>query len=459
MFWNLVIKEYERLKLHHVMLFLFLLMYSLLGAVIFCAFEAGAEEMEIQQKYVNSMKARRTMLAAFHAIYNEGRNTSIPPEGRLVHVVNQYNQQMGLTPSREQKWNIWGGLYYAGTVYTTIGYGDLAASTLGGKIFTILYALIGVPMVITILNDWGTMLFRGVSACWNQLILRCFRSLQRKRRQGRRRMGDHEEGEDSSEESILQYEYSSEDSEDGKDVPLPLYVVLIFFFFWMTTCTIIFAFVEGWTMFDSAYFFFISLTTIGFGDLTLRHHIAVANFLLILIGLSVVSMTINVIQMQLENLFAQIVAGIDSDFKQKMTENSETMRKLSLEGNIAIQVNEGKGISVEKTVEQEDADFMKQTERNMTGTNKLLMKFMSNHQKKMLNEKFEERNKMRNSATQTSVQIRVASVQTKDRDDQPVYEEEEEEEVITTTTTQDGRIVLTTRLVPKRKMYIYNTGD
>lgn len=28
MFWNLVIKEYERLKLHHVMLFMFLLLYS-----------------------------------------------------------------------------------------------------------------------------------------------------------------------------------------------------------------------------------------------------------------------------------------------------------------------------------------------------------------------------------------------------------------------------------------------
>lgn len=37
-----------------------------LGAVIFCAFESEAEEYEVQQKYINSMKARRTMLAAFH---------------------------------------------------------------------------------------------------------------------------------------------------------------------------------------------------------------------------------------------------------------------------------------------------------------------------------------------------------------------------------------------------------
>lgn len=92
--------------------------------------------------------------------------------------------------------------------------------------------------------------------------------------------------------------------------------------------------------------------------------------------------------MQLENLFAQIVAGIDSDFKTKMTESmwqlkfdgrcktipilygkyqiyfekinrnipfvdSETMRKLSLEGTIGIQVNEGKGLSISKTSEHE----------------------------------------------------------------------------------------------------------
>lgn len=90
--------------------------------------------------------------------------------------------------------------------------------------------------------------------------------------------------------------------------------------------------------------------------------------------------------MQLENLFAQIVAGIDSDFKTKMTEStfqfifeagaktfyfvlkvaglkiklthiafedSETMRKLSLEGTIGIQVNEGKGLSITKTSEHE----------------------------------------------------------------------------------------------------------
>jgi hypothetical protein len=46
----------------------------------------------------------------------------------------------------EQKWTIWGGLYFAGTIYTTIGYGDIVVETVGGKCFAVLYALFGIPL-------------------------------------------------------------------------------------------------------------------------------------------------------------------------------------------------------------------------------------------------------------------------------------------------------------------------
>ncbi|EPB65306.1 hypothetical protein ANCCEY_15631, partial [Ancylostoma ceylanicum] len=60
-------------------------------------------------------------------------------------------------------------------------------------------------------------------------------------------------------------------------------------------------------------------TAAGFGDITPGHSVAVANFLLILIGLSVVSMSINVLQMQLEILFARVVKSIDNDFKMNLS--------------------------------------------------------------------------------------------------------------------------------------------
>jgi hypothetical protein len=54
------------------------------------------------------------------------------------------------------------------------------------------------------------------------------------------------------------------------------------------------------------------------GDLTAEHKVACAYFLLILIGLSVVSMSINIIQLQIEGIFYKTLRFIDADFKSDL---------------------------------------------------------------------------------------------------------------------------------------------
>ncbi|EGT49225.1 CBN-TWK-42 protein [Caenorhabditis brenneri] len=441
MFWNLVAVNYERYHLHHLVKIGVLIVYSFMGAGLFMLCEA---EHEKQTKNEDNMRVLRTSIAAkqvfvqrLQDMYFNFGNTTGFSETRLRKVLSEYDAAMGITIDSRMttRWDIWGGLYYAGTIYTTIGYGDLAAVTIWGRICTMLYAMIGIPIVINILNDWGNMLFYFVDHFWQNIGRPWVQKMRTKLR--RRKVQSLEEG--SIDKTPLMETSTTPANPDGTR-PIPLLLVLIVLFFWMTQCVAYFAYFENWTFFESVYFFFISMTTIGFGDFTPNHSVAVGGIVFILGGLSVVSMCINVIQMQLEYLFNQIVQRIENDFKTTLSVAAEESRKKS------IGVSEFGSIdpSKKKTMRTE-GDVAQKYSENMEMGNKLLMRFMSNHQKKMLNEKFDERAKMRNSGTQTTSQIKVASVQTADRYEQTWDEDPEE--------TQPKSRINT------RRLYIYNTGE
>uniref|UniRef100_A0A915M396 Potassium channel domain-containing protein n=1 Tax=Meloidogyne javanica TaxID=6303 RepID=A0A915M396_MELJA len=50
--------------------------------------------------------------------------------------------------SKKSEWSISTSLYFSGTIFTTIGYGDVACTTSMGRLATVLYALFGIPLML-----------------------------------------------------------------------------------------------------------------------------------------------------------------------------------------------------------------------------------------------------------------------------------------------------------------------
>lgn len=68
---------------------------------------------------------------------------------------------------------------------------------------------------------------------------------------------------------------------------------------------------ENWSFFESCYFVFISMSTIGFGDYVPNHPIyMMASIIYLIFGLSLTSMCINVVQVKLSDSFRHASAKI-----------------------------------------------------------------------------------------------------------------------------------------------------
>lgn len=86
---------------------------------------------------------------------------------------------------------------------------------------------------------------------------------------------------------------------------VPMLLIFFILLFYISLGTIIFAVWEDWSVIDGAYFCFVTLSTIGFGDLVpLRTFRGpelqlFACFLYLLLGLVLVAMTFTVVENQL----------------------------------------------------------------------------------------------------------------------------------------------------------------
>lgn len=152
----------------------------------------------------------------------------------MMKFLQEYARKIGLPSEDVTEWTFWGSVFFSATVCTSIGYGNMAPKTTLGKTITMLYAIAGIPLVLYTLTIIGKYFCVFI---WNgYLFVRrlCFGWKRTKKRT------------------------------DITD--FPIWLAILFTSGWILTCAALFCVLEEWDYFTSIYFFFQSLTTIGFGN-------------------------------------------------------------------------------------------------------------------------------------------------------------------------------------------------
>jgi len=103
------------------------------------------------------------------------------------------------------------------------------------------------------------------------------------------------------------YDESEDDGDDYSRKPVPILLSIILVVAYIIGGAFLFQMWEGWSFLDSSYFCFITLTTIGFGDLTPdqknvdgEQRIALCS-LYLLFGIAMIAMSFNLVQEEVIN--------------------------------------------------------------------------------------------------------------------------------------------------------------
>ncbi|XP_070776690.1 potassium channel subfamily K member 5a isoform X1 [Enoplosus armatus] len=149
----------------------------------------------------------------------------------LQAVSDAAGQGVTITGSKTfNNWNWPNAVIFAATVITTIGYGNIAPKTSAGRVFCIFYGLFGVPLCLTWISELGK--FFGGRA---------------------KHMGQY----------LTKKGFSLRKAQFTCTAIFLLWGVLVH----LVLPPFVFMSQEGWTYIEGLYFSFVTLTTIGFGDL------------------------------------------------------------------------------------------------------------------------------------------------------------------------------------------------
>lgn len=217
----------RRSNLLLLLLTIFYVLYLVVGGAIFMKSEAPVE-LNLKQ----SLLTLRNEFVTKHPCITEEAL-----EHLIVSIVNARDQGIVVIQNISDvrnKWDFGESIFFATTLITTIGYGHVTPLSTFGKGFTILYSIFGIPLTLILLAAFAERIMLPVLLLL-KLMFEAFHVFMRP--------------------FFIQL------------IHLTVIAMLIITFFFLLP-SLIFTFLEpNWDFLNSFYFCYISLTTIGLGDL------------------------------------------------------------------------------------------------------------------------------------------------------------------------------------------------
>eukprot|EP01059_Diplonema_ambulator_P005556 TRINITY_DN15305_c0_g1_i1.p1 TRINITY_DN15305_c0_g1~~TRINITY_DN15305_c0_g1_i1.p1 ORF type:complete len:534 (+),score=90.98 TRINITY_DN15305_c0_g1_i1:167-1768(+) len=298
--------------------------YLAVGGAIVSAIELPGEK-----------KAREQMWESMQTMYISGGNSLGGSTDAAKAFREQLNDNLGCgikEMSHDYDFDFTGSIFFALTVVTTIGYGNFTPVTKGGRVFVVLYSILGISLILNFMFQasylWLWIVkglgqrFCGIHVAAPARIVTgiSFNSVNTSKsgevdaKELRAVLQKLAHTEERLDESIIAYCFMKADPQrTGRlDETGLLNAISVFLQIWPTipkgadikimgvafVLIGVWTFVwgsaigskEGWSLSESLWYGFVSLTTIGFGDYAPESHMGrIQAFLFIFVGLGMVA--------------------------------------------------------------------------------------------------------------------------------------------------------------------------
>ncbi|CAD6187354.1 unnamed protein product [Caenorhabditis auriculariae] len=297
---------HHKFGIRHITLFSLLVIYVFLGGLIFEKLESPHEIADLKQTII-------LMQGIINEETNDIINITLSTNGtdrrnQLGRLIKRYYKTMLEAEGRfhgsvwhkaenldmHLMWYFSSATFYSMTLFSTIGYGTITCQTFWGRTVSMIYASLGLPLMLVVLGDVGE---------WFQKILTkayifCYLKYKDLRRQ--------------------------KVTKDLTDLFLPMWIALGLVLAYILICTLMIKMFDhnegnkpGIGFFDAFYFTFISLTTIGLGDV-MPYNIQYSPFLAaaFLLGLALISIVNTSIYAQLYKIFFNLIIFVEDSLER-----------------------------------------------------------------------------------------------------------------------------------------------